>query len=531
MNKQKTAPGKKKGKKGSVKLMNGSGGSQRGFDGMNCYGYHNNGYAVYGYQSSGYAGYGYQKTGNNLPSVRTQTPVSSGSVVSKQPLVEVAKIMKTEMCVSEFGPKIEELLVGKKLGMFAAQVEIMYQKIWSYKLPSDWVEIMERERGMKVVHKGVTRENPVCSLVDRVTTVSREEQERNWEDIVSRVESILYGRVYGWFVSQVEKAYIKQHMESLPDGWVSKLEELGKLVTDRSKPGNVVCSLPNTEAKSRSEVCSLPNTGVVKLSPARTTTSQNTPFGRIQSWNSSEIKTSTEKCELDICVSLPELDLVPSGLSVGDTWFLPQVCMDMDSPNLEDYYDVRVSLVLEGDLVFFLQSYMNREIYDGLQEDMKRFYSIPDNKVEVTETLLTKGSYLAVWYKERWERGRVLGCLLGGRRWSVRLVDTGHFIVCFNTNLVQPLWIQFGRIPEAARCARLSEVRPIVGEDWSKESKDWFRHRVEGKDLVAVVESMKEDLMYVRLVDTSNEQLQWGEDIGEQMVSLSQARWKKNVLR
>ena len=223
MNKQKTAPGKKKGKKGSVKLMNGSGGSQRGFDGMNCYGYHNNGYAVYGYQSSGYAGYGYQKTGNNLPSVRTQTSVSSGSVVSKQPLVEVAKIMKTEMCVSEFGPKIEELLVGKKLGMFAAQVEIMYQKIWSYKLPSDWVEIMERERGMKVVHKGVTRENPVCSLVDRVTTVSREEQERNWEDIVSRVESILYGRVYGWFVSQVEKAYIKQHMESLPDGWVSKL--------------------------------------------------------------------------------------------------------------------------------------------------------------------------------------------------------------------------------------------------------------------------------------------------------------------
>ena len=37
--------------------------------------------------------------------------------------------------------------------------------------------------------------------------------------------------------------------------------------------------------------------------------------------------------------------------------------------------------------------------------------------------------------------------------------------------------------------------------------------------------------MYVRLLDTSNEQLQWGEDIGEQMVSLSQARWKKNVLR
>jgi len=135
----------------------------------------------------------------------------------------------------------------------------------------------------------VTRENPVCSLVDRVTTVSREEQERNWEDIVSRVESILYGRVYGWFVSQVEKAYIKQHMESLPDGWVSKLEELGKLVTDRSKPGNVVCSLPNTEAKSRSKVCSLPNTGVVKLSPVRTTTSQNTPFGRIQRWNSSVI--------------------------------------------------------------------------------------------------------------------------------------------------------------------------------------------------------------------------------------------------
>ena len=76
-------------------------------------------------------------------------------------------------------------------------------------------------------------------------------------------------------------------------------------------------------------------------------------------------------------------------------------------------------------------------------------------------------------------------------------MDTGHFIVCSSTNLVQPLWIQFGRIPEAARCARLSEVRPIVGEDWSKESKDWFRHRVEGKDLVTVVESMKEDMKKV----------------------------------
>ena len=48
---------------------------------------------------------------------------------------------------------------------------------------------------------------------------------------------------------------------------------------------------------------------------------------------------------------------------------------------------------------------------------------------------------------------------------------------------------------------------------------------------MAVVERLKEDLMYVRLVDTSNDQLQWGVDIGEQMVSLSQAKWKKNVLR
>ena len=264
---QKTAPGKKKGKKGSVKLMNGYNGFQRGFDGMNGYGYHSNGYSVNGYHSNGFAGYGYQKVGDNLPFVRTQTAVSSGSVVSNQPLVDLAKVIKTEKCVSEFGPKIEELLVGKKLGMFAAQVENMYQKKWSYKLPSDWVEIMERERGMKVVHKGVTRENPVCSLVDRVNTVSKEEQEWKWEDIVSRVESILYGRVYGLFVSQVEKSYIKLHMESLPDRWVSKLEELGKLVTDRSKPGNVVCSLPNT--------------GDVQLSPVRTNTSQNTPFGMI----------------------------------------------------------------------------------------------------------------------------------------------------------------------------------------------------------------------------------------------------------
>ena len=104
------------------------------------------------------------------------------------------------------------------------------------------------------------------------------------------------------------------------------------------------------------------------------------------------------------------------------------------------------------------------------------------------------------------------------------LVDCGQFVICSSTTVVRPLVGQFGLLPAAARCARLAEVQPKVGDEWSRQSKEWFRGRVQGSDMVAVVERVHEKFMYVRLVDTSDEELQWGEDIGEQMVGLGLAR-------
>ena len=440
---------------------------------------------------------GYSIGSNSGPPVRTQPLVSSLPAERTQPVVEVAKVVRTENRVSEFGPRVEELLASKKFGLYAEQVEVMYQRKWSSRLPEDWVETMERERAMKVTKKG----NRVCSLADGT------EKERDWSEIVGRVEGILLGKNYGEFVSRVENIYTKLHKESLPDGWERKLEKLGKLEVDRSQ---------------ESVTCCLPNTAVTQLSSSLSaTTIQNTPVCGTE--KSTEVPTSNGMPDLDVCLRLPDLDLVPQGLSLGETWALPQVCQDMDSPELEDYYDVRVCLVLEGDLVFFVQSYMNLPIYAKLQEDMETFYSMTGSQRAVNKALLTQGSLVAVWHEERWERGRVLGCL-GAGRLSVCLVDCGQFIICSSTTVVRPLVGQFGLLPAAARCARLAEVQPMVGEEWSRQSKEWFRGRVQGSDMVAVVERVHEKFMYVRLVDTSDEELQWGEDIGEQMVGLGLAR-------
>ena len=130
--------------------------------------------------------------------------------------------------VSVFGPRVAQLLAGRPHGLFKAQVEKMYEKKWSERLPGLWEEVMESGGwGMEVGRVG-SRENPVCTMVggrkvEHTPTVVQHQLEQaikatisnnncngvekidtaDWLRVEQRIGEILSRRVHGWFGNQV----------------------------------------------------------------------------------------------------------------------------------------------------------------------------------------------------------------------------------------------------------------------------------------------------------------------------------------
>ena len=181
-------------------------------------------------------------------------------------LAEV-KVAMTLGGVAVFGPRVAQLLAGRAHGLFKAQVEKMYEKQWSERLPVLWEEVLESGGwGLRVVRVG-SKENPVCTMAgekkaEPKQNVVQQQLEQvikakgslvhcngvekidttDWIKIEKRIEEIVARRVDGWIGSQVtgkvwgtisppqiEKMYMKLHSEALPSGWDQVLEERGSL--------------------------------------------------------------------------------------------------------------------------------------------------------------------------------------------------------------------------------------------------------------------------------------------------------------
>ena len=80
------------------------------------------------------------------------------------------------------------------------------------------------------------------------------------------------------------------------------------------------------------------------------------------------------------------------------------------------------------------------------------------------------------------------------------------------------MWSQFGKLEEGAVKARLAGVKPLKEEEgvWGSKAENWLRSRLLGKDLVSLVVARDQDLMILKLVDTSGED---DLDVAEEMVA------------
>ena len=88
-------------------------------------------------------------------------------------------------------------------------------------------------------------------------------------------------------------------------------------------------------------------------------------------------------------------------------------------------------------------------------------------------------------------------------------------------------WSRFGTLEEGAAKARLAGLKPLEeGEVWGSEAENWLRRRLLGKDFVSLVAAREEDLMILKLVDTSGEP-EDDLDVAEEMVAEGFALWEK----
>lgn len=49
-----------------------------------------------------------------------------------------------------FGPRVEQLLAGRRHGLFLRMLEKMYEKAWQEGLPAGWLEAMEAGAGWRL---------------------------------------------------------------------------------------------------------------------------------------------------------------------------------------------------------------------------------------------------------------------------------------------------------------------------------------------------------------------------------------------
>ena len=306
----------------------------------------------------------------------------------------------------------------------------------------------------------------------------------------SRVVQILRGRVHGLYQMQVESQYKKGWGEELPDNWIVTLagSDCG-LVTEKVG-AHLLCRVH--------EVKQVVDNGLSGGSVSR----ESRPHFPQQ------------------CLTLPPPKV-------------HQICSDLLRPTEEDYYDVRVCFVPVGGITFMVQDFGRRCQYEQLEEEMAAFYNEMVNRRPLAEEELRGGSLVAVRQGRRWQRARVLPTCASSplavpkSPFSLLLVDNGRFVVRNTTEDLQWLWSRFGALEEGAAKARLAGLKPLdEGEVWGSEAENWLRRRLLGKDFVSLVAAREEDLMILKLVDTSGEP-EDDLDVAEEMVAEGFALWEE----
>ena len=72
----------------------------------------------------------------------------------------------------------------------------------------------------------------------------------------------------------------------------------------------------------------------------------------------------------------------------------------------------------------------------------------------------------------------------------------------------------------------MAGLKPLEEGVWGSEAENWLRRRLLGKDFVSLVAAREEDLMILKLVDTSGEP-EDDLDVAEEMVAEGFALWEK----
>ena len=79
-------------------------------------------------------------------------------------------------------------------------------------------------------------------------------------------------------------------------------------------------------------------------------------------------------------------------------------------------------------------------------------------------------------------------------------------------------------LEEGAAKARLAGVKPLKVGVWGGKAENWLRTRLLGKDMVSLVVAREQDLMFLKLVDTSGDP-EDDVDLAEEMVAGGFAYW------
>ncbi|KAH8337791.1 hypothetical protein KR067_003448 [Drosophila pandora] len=191
------------------------------------------------------------------------------------------------------------------------------------------------------------------------------------------------------------------------------------------------------------------------------------------------------------------VDAVRSGFT------LPQRDME-DTIDLDDRIEVQLVRV-DNPHQFYFWIYNNDiDSYKAMNSNMQEFYDCHlTDKYIMPLCLLTTGHLCVVRSNTNgsWQRAEVLRHCPGTKKpVEVKLIDTGHVMNVSYTG-VKYLMKEFANLPAQCFIGRLAYVTPWKGHTWSADAVNFFYQLVCFRRLYAKIESIKDDLIYVVLVD------------------------------
>ena len=329
-----------------------------------------------------------------------------------------------------------------------------------------------------------------------------------------RVVQILRGRVHGLYQMQVESQYKKTWGEELPDSWLDTMAESSCGFVTEKVGAHLLCRV--REENKEKQLCQVVESD-----------SSGQPASNAS--NEALSVSSTPFPQRPVAEFLIECTTLPPPK-------VHQICSNLQCPKEEDYYDVRVCFVPVGGITFMVQDFSRRWQYEQLEEDMSSFYNEMVNRRPLKAEDLRGGSLVAVRQGKRWQRARVLPSCASSpltfqqSPFNLLLVDNGRLVVRHNVEDLQWLWSRFGMLQEGAAKARLAGVKPLKVGVWGGKAENWLRTRLLGKDMVSLVVAREQDLMFLKLVDTSGEP-EDDMDVAEEMVAEGFAFWIRSDAR